>query len=150
LAARVEASAPRWWLDPRSVQSILAYGVVLGGGSLLAAAWLVPGMRDPQPLASALVALMGTVLGWYFGSQGLDRAERAASRAKERAAEALEEGAEAASLVRELEAAMRTLQDRAKRATDVAREQADLLAELREEPGLREKIDAAQERIRRR
>jgi len=96
------------------VRSVLALFVVLGGGSLVGWAYLHPGASDAG-LAAAIVSLMSGVLGWYFGSEGLEAARQEARTERERAREA-EERAQlisvADSLAREkLELAWRVLRE---------------------------------------
>lgn len=60
--------------DGDFVRSLLALIVVAGGGALLAAVWFVPAGHDPAILISALIGVITSVLGWYFGSRGVEKA----------------------------------------------------------------------------
>lgn len=62
------------WLDD---VTRTALGVLVGGGGflMLATAWWRGGPQELQGLASVLLGLVGTVVGYYFGSRGIERAE---------------------------------------------------------------------------
>lgn len=57
------------------VRLLIALIVLVGGGGLVAAVWFIPTPRDPSGLIMALVAVISGVLGHYFGSRGVERAQ---------------------------------------------------------------------------
>jgi hypothetical protein len=82
------AEAEGWFwrlLESRHVRSLLGLGVVVGGGSLLSIVWILHGAQDTNELTKYVIGLMGIVLGFYFGREGVEDARREAEDARERA-----------------------------------------------------------------
>lgn len=86
-------------LHSENVRSILALVAVVGGGLLLAGVWFRPTGRDPSILVPAIVGVITSVLGWYFGARGVEQATEAAAAAAARNAILEEEATAAERLV---------------------------------------------------
>ncbi|MHB8585412.1 MAG: hypothetical protein ACYDDF_06195 [Thermoplasmatota archaeon] len=93
------------------VRALISFGVIFGGGFFVWHLWFdtVP-TRDPNGLISAIFAIMAGVLGWFFGSRGVDRAQEAAMKAeieaqREKAdlTEAIKEGQDSEETVRRMD-----------------------------------------------
>lgn len=74
-----------WWMRNGALRGITALVVVPGGFVLLVLVWLVRGAEQAEQLAGLLQAVMLTVVGFYFGGLGFDRAEQRAKRAQHEA-----------------------------------------------------------------
>lgn len=115
------------------MRPFLAAFVVVGGGAFLVALWFSQATRAPDAFTSAVVAMMSGVLGYYFGSRGIERAQD-----QLRAEGALRELAEATagdlgSLAPSDAAEIRALRERVaewKRFADEARQDPDLARKL--------------------
>lgn len=60
--------------------SLAIFIVYVGMGSILAV-WAIQGAEDGERLAAVLLGVIGSVTGYYFGKQGLDKAQDQADRA---------------------------------------------------------------------
>src|SRR5687767_9648932 len=81
-----------WWMEPRYVRRSLALGIVLGGILVVLAAWIWRGSAESKELTAFLVGIIGIVVGFYFGRQGVDAAQDKATHEaadKSRAAQEL-------------------------------------------------------------
>lgn len=78
-------------MEPRYVRSVLALGIVMGGILAILAVWIVRGSVESKDLTAFLVGTIGTVVGFYFGRQGVDAAQdKATNEAADKSKAALE------------------------------------------------------------
>ena len=64
---------------PEYVRSGLAAFVVVFGFVLIAYAWSSRGISDSKELAAIFLGVIGIVMGYYFGRQGVERAQEIAA-----------------------------------------------------------------------
>ena len=65
------------------VRSALAIFVVFFGLAIIAYAWGLRGISDAKELSAVLLGMVGIVLGYYFGSKGVDKAQDIAKQEAE-------------------------------------------------------------------
>lgn len=54
------------------MRSSLALGLVLGGIATILGVWAMRGGAESKELTGFLVGAMGSIMGFYFGRQGVD------------------------------------------------------------------------------
>jgi len=57
------------------VRSIIGIGIAFGGLGTIIAAWAFRSVADAQAISTGMTALVGGVLGYYFGAKGVDAAQ---------------------------------------------------------------------------
>lgn len=140
---RAERDLP-WWVRGDAVRSILAYLVVPPGLFLIALMFAFRPATDAEHVAAILVGLIGGVLGYYFGSRGVDQFQKIAdekSQAKEVAKETAEDAIDKANAARR-DAEARLTEMRAN--TDYLKM---ILREARKDDATRAAIDAAKSKV---
>lgn len=73
---------------PEVVRSFIAIFVVTFSLFFILIAWAVRGIGDAERLATILAGILGLVIGYYFGKEGVDDARAAATKAEKTATEA--------------------------------------------------------------
>ncbi len=120
-----------WGSLSEVVRSYIAIFVVTFGLLFLLIAWAARGIEDAERVATIIAGILGLVIGYYFGKEGVDKAREDAEKAEREAGQASQMRAIAESVAVETDEEVRPA---LKAHAETIAEYAQLLGELQKDP----------------
>jgi hypothetical protein len=131
------------WLSSSNIRGMIALTIVIGGGIGVLLVWFFPvniqvasgntsvtRTQDPMILITAIIGLIGGVSGHFFGSRGVDNAQKQAVDAEVASAKASE-------------TALATV-EQAEKLLAPAKRAEKLIAALRRDPAVKAKLESTE------